>query len=60
MANSEKNVIVEFEGYEIDIFICDNGNLGMTVHEFNKTHNDEDAKSTDIIVDKFDLSVHSC
>lgn len=60
MANSEKNVTVTFEGWEIDIFICDNGDLGMTVCEFGKTHKDEDAKSTDIFVDKFDLAVHSC
>lgn len=61
MANSEKNVTVKFEGWEMDIFICDNGDLGLTVYEHGKDAKDEDTKCSDIIVDKFDIkTVVSC
>lgn len=45
--------------YEVDLFITEFGNLGITVYEPNKTGDDENAKSVDIFVDKNDLRVDS-
>ena len=52
---NEKNVLIQFEGWEVDIFICDNGNLGFTVTEYGKTHLNYDAVSVDIFVNKEDV-----
>lgn len=58
---NEKNVLIQFEGWEVDIFICESGDLGMTVTEHGKTHKDIDAKSQDIFVNKDDIRIiHSC
>lgn len=57
----EKRVTVKFEGWDIDIFICDNGDLGFTVMEFGRNSEDETAKCVDIFVDKTEVgAVHSC
>ena len=41
---------VEFVGYHFDVFITDDGSLGLTVYEYGKSRHDEDARSVDIIV----------
>jgi len=59
LITNEKNVIIKFEGWEADIFICENGDLGITVAEFGKTHTDAEVRCVDIFVDKEDVnSVH--
>jgi hypothetical protein len=51
--SAEKSVKVEFEGYVVDLFIAESGNLGMTV-EVAPSH--EDNHCVDIFVTK-DLKV---
>jgi len=57
----EKRVTIQFEGWEVDLFICDSGDLGITVTEFGKTHNDDESKMADIFVSKLDVhNISSC
>ena len=58
----EKNVKIIFEGYMVDLFLCENGNLGMTVEMVKAGDNklvDDERPSTDIFVDASTLQVTS-
>lgn len=47
----ERNVMVTFEGWCADLFLCDDGRLGLTVE---KAPHHEDNKSVDIFVAEID------
>lgn len=50
----EKSKLIEFEGFIVDLFISETGDLGITVE---KKENEDD--SVDIFVDKDNLTVVS-
>jgi hypothetical protein len=50
---------IRIGNWEIDVFITDDGNLGLTVYEYGKTGNDKDIHAVDIFVKK-DLKVTYC
>jgi hypothetical protein len=50
----EKNMKVEFEGFIVDLFLCESGDLGMTIE---KAPEHEDNPGIDIFVDKENLHV---
>ena len=50
---------IRIGSWELDLFVTDDGNLGITVYEHGKTGNDEDVHGKDIFVSK-DLKVTSC
>jgi hypothetical protein len=51
---------IRIGSWELDLFVTDKGNLGITVYEHGKTGNDEDVHAVDIFVKKDDLKVTFC
>lgn len=55
-AMKERSVLIEFEGFVVDLFLCDNGNLGITVEKAPAV---DGQPCRDIFVDRETLEVHS-
>jgi len=53
----EKSVTIQFEGWEVDIFVCESGNLGFTVYEPSPNAKNEDTRCRDIFVDAKTMEV---
>jgi hypothetical protein len=51
---------IRIGSWELDLFVTDDGNLGITVYEHGKTGNDKDIHAVDIFVKKDDLKVTFC
>jgi hypothetical protein len=51
---------IKIGNWNLDLFVTDDGNLGITVYEHGKTGSDEDVHAVDIFVNKKDLKVTYC
>ncbi len=60
-ASAEKGVTIQFENWIVDLFICDSGNLGLTVerNQPGMKFPDDDNPSVDVFVNRDTLAVHS-
>ena len=45
-------VEINFQDYEIDLFICENGSLGITVYAKGQHREDDTASFVDIHIDE--------
>jgi hypothetical protein len=56
MSEENKNLILRIGEFEFDIFLCDNGDFGMTIGKHGQCTND-DIPTRDIYVKKESLEV---